>query len=134
MSLKISIFAHFQRGVSGRGGGRRVVISIQMSSYKAERLVRFWNFVKIPAGSNVTAKFISRVDPDIFSASAISNTENLKTWENGGSTGLTNLVVAFDPAGIFTKFQNLTSLSHLYLYICIEITPRLPPPRPGTPL
>ena len=46
---------------------------------------------------------VSRVDPDIFLASAISNTENLKTWEIGGSTGFTNLVVAFDPAGISLK-------------------------------
>ena len=110
------------------------MISIQMYRYKCERLVRFWNFVKIPAGSNATTKFVSPVEPPFSYVLRFSVFEIADTKKMSGSTRLRNLAVAFDPAGIFTKFQNLTSLSDLYLYICSEITPRLAPPRPGTPL
>ena len=55
------------------------MISIRMSTYKSEKLVRFWNFVKIPAGSHVRANILSRVDPNILSLSAISTIVNLKT-------------------------------------------------------
>ena len=72
------------------------MISIRMSTYKSERLVRFWNFVKIPAGSNATTKFVSPVEPPFSYVLRFSIFEIADTKKMSGSTRLRNLAVTFE--------------------------------------
>ena len=72
------------------------MISIQMYRYKSERLVRFWNFVKIPAGSNATTKFVNPVEPPFSHVLRFSVFEMADTKKMLGSTRLRNLAVTFE--------------------------------------
>ena len=72
------------------------MISIQMYLDNYERLVRFWNFVKIPAGSNATTKFVSPVEPPFSYVLRFSVFEIADTKKMSGSTRLRNLAVTFE--------------------------------------